>query len=200
MKFRKLKGRYHYRKRFLTLNSNERDEISTYRKLAMLYYVMRHMKELTLEQHEAGMMLTARYCACIIEPDISLLSERINRTIDSFSESDCWIFFKFRKNDLNRLLNALQIPVVVTAETSNFSGEELLLACLYRLSNKTLHDISQVFGREYSQWGKAWRWFIRYIRNRFEGHMMDNLPYWQPTFDTYDNYLIDFYSNCIVNL
>ncbi len=54
--------------------------------------------------------------------------------------------------DLNRLLVALGIGLVETSDkTSNFTGEELLLACLYRLSNKTLHEVSQLFGRrEYS--------------------------------------------------
>ena len=119
-----------------------------------------------------------------MEPETSLCTERYNRNIESFSDSDCWIFFKFRKVDLHRLLQSLRIPNIVIAEGSKFNGEEVLLACLYRLSNKTLHDVSQVFGREYSQWGKAWRWFIRHIWTTFQGHMMDNLEYWQPLFDT----------------
>ena len=35
---------------------------------------------------------------------------RLDRTIDSFSESQCWNFFECRKGDLYRLLKELKFP------------------------------------------------------------------------------------------
>jgi hypothetical protein len=77
---------------------------------------------------------------------------RLNRTIESFHYSECWGMFRFRKWDLMRLKIALRIPDVVVYQGSKFTGEEVLLAGLYRLkSPENLCNITKTFGREYSQ-------------------------------------------------
>ena len=135
-------------------------------------------------QDLAGKVASVIYLVAGAEPEDDHGGwHRFNRTFDSFSESECWTLFRFKKQDLSRLLTALAIPEFVITETSKFSGEEVLLSSLYRLGNKTLNDVAILFGREYSQWGKAWRWFIAHIWEHYRAHMMNNLPYWQPIFE-----------------
>jgi hypothetical protein len=139
--------------------------------------------EICSSQHLAGIIGTILYLRDGAEPmDDHSGCSRYNHTFESFSENECYTYFRFKKTDLPRLLVALKIPKVVIAETSKFSCEEVLLSSLYRLNNKTLCDVANMFGREYSQWGKSWRWFICHIWDTFKDHMTDNLHYWQPIF------------------
>ncbi len=65
--------------------------------------------------------------AIALEPDVELepLIDR-KRTIESFSDPDCWNFLETRKEDLSRLQIALRIPARVTLMNgSSMSGEEL---------------------------------------------------------------------------
>ncbi len=87
--------------------------------------------------------------AIALEPDVELepLIDH-KRTIESFSDSDCWNFFETRKEDLSRIQIALRIPARVTLmNVSSMSGEELMLRGLYELvSGNDQHDIAVVFG------------------------------------------------------
>jgi hypothetical protein len=90
--------------------------------------------------------------------------------------------FGFRKQHINRLKRALRIPDHVVYQDSVFTGEEVLLAGLYRLrSPGDLHNVSKIFGREYCQWGKAFRWFVKHIYDNFSNRLQD-LSYWEPLF------------------
>ena len=75
------------------------------------------------------------------------------RTIDSFTNSDCWNFFETNKQDLYHLKRALRIPDKVIFENgSTMPGEEVMLRGLYELvSGEDQYNIAvNVFGRDQS--------------------------------------------------
>jgi hypothetical protein len=116
-----------------------------------------------------------------LEPDIPLEPcVDLQRTIQSFSDSECWNYFETRKEDLYRLLDCLQIPPEVRLENrSNMSGENVLLRGLYELvSGADQNEIVLVFGRDYSQQSRAFKWFINHIYDLFQDIVTDNLDWW----------------------
>jgi hypothetical protein len=86
--------------------------------------------------------------------------------INAFSESNCWVFFSFRREDLHRLKELLRIPSHVTfANGSTMSGEEAFLRFLYYLvSGEDHHSIAEnVFGRDHTQQSRAWTYMMYFI-------------------------------------
>ena len=65
-----------------------------------------------------------------------------------------------------------------------FSGEEFLLFSLCRLAYPSrLQDLADnYFGRDGTQWSRAFAWFLRHLLVNFQDLMMDNLDYWVPYF------------------
>ena len=92
---------------------------------------------------------------------------RMNRTIDSFSASDCYHFFRFTKQHLHELLGlfdfADQYCDIGRGELMML--EEVLLRGLYELvSGETQHKIAvNVFGRDHSSQSRAFSYFINYM-------------------------------------
>lgn len=109
----------------------------------------------------------------------------MNRTIASFCPEECDRLFRFKKAELPRLLAVLQMPDTVRTDNAcRFTSEEVLLFSLCRLATPgRMEDISRAhFGRDYSQWGRAFRWFLRHVKSTFQGRMTNNLVYWEPMF------------------
>ena len=53
-----------------------------------------------------------------------------NRLVDSFTEEECWNYFRFRKEQMRVLSNSLDIPVILICENGlSAPGEHAL--CLY---------------------------------------------------------------------
>jgi hypothetical protein len=117
--------------------------------------------------------------AAAVEPDHNEANcMNKHRNIESFSESNCWNFFETRKEDLYRLLKAIQMPETVILENgSKMPGEEVMLRGLYELvSGNDKHEIAEnVFGRDYSQQSRAFKWFINHIYYNFSDLVTDNL-------------------------
>ena len=85
------------------------------------------------------------------------------RTIDSFSESDCSILFKFLRDDLKVLLRLLRIPATMIFDNrSRMPGEEVYLGGLYELINGATKRVVSltVFGRDWSAQSRAFKCFI----------------------------------------
>jgi len=82
---------------------------------------------------------------------------RYDRTIQSFSASDCKLMFEFKEVDLLRLLPLLCLPDECTFDNrSKMSGEEVFLMGLYELvSGANKHGIARVFGRDWSAQSRA---------------------------------------------
>src|SRR5690606_37009326 len=62
-------------------------------------------------------------------------------------------------------------------------GEEVFISALYRLAypNKLEYLVS-MFGREISQWSRAFNWFLKHVYTTFADLLLDNLQYWVPQF------------------
>ena len=81
----------------------------------------------TIERYRRYAKIELRnYFNIVLEPDILIEGPiRRDRTLESFSESDCWNFFEYRKCDLPRVLRCLRIPEWIILEKK--SGFNLLL-------------------------------------------------------------------------
>ncbi|CAH3027188.1 unnamed protein product [Porites evermanni] len=80
-------------------------------------------------------------------PEPRLLGPRLN--MEDISEIDCEQMFRFQKQDMDRLLEALQIPDSYTShQGSVFTGMESLMILLRRLSYPNRWcDLVPIFGR-----------------------------------------------------
>ncbi len=141
------------RKRFMAITSNERQKFRQLLKgfihVGLRVQNHRLSEQCRIQGQNFCLLLLIALLANALEPDVELepLIDR-KRTIESFSDSDCWNFFETRKEDLPRLQIALRIPARVTLMNgSSMSGKELMLRGLYELvSGNDQHDIAVVFG------------------------------------------------------
>ena len=111
-----------------------------------------------------------------------------SRTIDSFSEQQCWSYFRCRKGDLYRLKTAFRIPALVHAENGSvFTGEEVLLFSLYRYSDVSTiqKQCEHIFGRENTQFSRAFKWFNQHMLDEFTFLLVDNFRFWHPYFPAF---------------
>lgn len=110
----------------------------------------------------------------------------ISRTIDSFTECECWIKFRTKKQDLHRLRRAFRFDYdnIRSDNGCKFTGEEILLIGLRRFSSsddleKSFH---QDFGREYSQISRAFSIYVRHMLHHHLYLLTNNLAYWKRYF------------------
>lgn len=102
------------------------------------------------------------------------------RTIESFSEFECYRRFRFRKDDLPQVFRLLNFPNEVTFDNgSKLSGVEVFLFSLNRFtSHCCLEDLVGVFGKEYTLWVRAFHWFCSFMYQRW-GYLLKNmLHFW----------------------
>ena len=170
-----------YRSRHLAITSHEQVESRRVRKY-LLYCLALGKKHPKLKK--LFNFFTIRYLSLhfrVPEP----ISKPIRRivTLDSFSPSQCYIFFKFRKSDLSLLLNLLRFDAEEEMKLSNngsMSGEEIFLRGLYELCTGANQQImcETLFGREQSQQSRAFSKFINHIFDNFAHLLKSSLPWW----------------------
>lgn len=127
-----------YRRRHQRITSHEQVQSKELKLLILAMMAKLKLCDDMIEQQriEVGLkLLIARYLQLVIEPaQILEPPPRFDRSIESFSSSNCRLFFAFSKTDLSRLLHLLQIPAsVVFDNRAKMSGEEVLLRGLYEL-------------------------------------------------------------------
>jgi len=101
-----------------------------------------------------------------------------DRTIDSFTASDCKVFFQFRKSELKRSLPLLKFDDVCKFNNKNImGGEEVFLRGLYELvTTETMHSIAiNAFGRDWSAQSRAFDYYINHIYDTFKHLVTDKL-------------------------
>ena len=149
------------RKRFLALTSNEAVQLRFYEK-QLTKLIMR------LRNHRISSELKAKgiiIANILLNEMLSLANVSIEplidqqRTIESFTASECWNFFETRKEDLERLLLNLRFPEkCILQNGSTMPGEEVMLRGLYELvSGADQHDIVPIFGRDQTQQSRAFK-------------------------------------------
>lgn len=176
-----------YRRRFSSLTSQEQVKLRKLRKIWLCVLIKLKTQYLVEEIRNRLLLVlklvTVRYLHIIVDPDYVPLERplRTNRTIESFSSSDCYIFFQFSKPDLTRSINLLRFPDEITFDNgAKFCGEEVFLRGLYELvSGETKYKIAvNVFGRCYTEQSRAFRWFIKYMYGRYKCLVYQNLSWW----------------------
>jgi hypothetical protein len=115
-KQRKAGRKLSVKNRFLSLTGNERIISNKLLKCAQILTLKINNINLSLIDRNAAInvlkQLLLIYIYINIDPDIRVLARpSLNRTIESFSESDCWNFFETKKTDLHRLLAVLKFPI-----------------------------------------------------------------------------------------
>jgi hypothetical protein len=113
----------------------------------------------------------------------------VARTIDSFSEQQCWSRFRTRKPDVTRLFAALgfdQLGTVRLGNKCSYSAEEIFLFGMNRLVYPgRLDDLCDIYGREYSQWSRGFTFFINYMMTNWGWLVTGNLQYWANHFSAF---------------
>ena len=110
----------------------------------------------------------------------------LRRTIDSFSDEEIPVYFRFRsKEQLHRLMRGFQIPMQVKLpKTGNvFEGEELLLIGLYRLHRPTTLSeggFKLIFGMGHTAVSMAFNAFLDFIVDKWSYIITDNMDFWLP--------------------
>ena len=110
MKLKLVARRLSLRKRFLALNSAERGRINVLKELLLHLSNVVNREDTRKEHKLLGKLLGQIVLATIIEISVEpgdILNK--HRTIESFSESECWNFFETRKSDLYRLCMVLKL-------------------------------------------------------------------------------------------
>ena len=102
-------------------------------------------------------------------------TKHVSKTFNDFSEQDCWVRFKTRKQDLPRLLKAFKLDggKYVADNGSKFTGEEILMIGLHRYCcvGSLYVSMSKVFDLDFSRLSRAFSIFnehmLRYNKHGF---------------------------------
>ena len=187
LKLRKSARKLYYRHRHLALSSNDLIKSNRIKKFLQYLMIILGSKQLTAEKRaklqRCFRILAALYLNIVVEPERSLEPLiRRDRTIDSFSFSECFINFRFGRAELTRLFTALKFPEwVYFSNRSKMKGEEVFLRGLYELvtGENQYRTSVYVFGREGTAQSRAFAAFIRHIYNNYHHLVHDNLLWWK---------------------
>ena len=102
------------------------------------------------------------------------------RTISSFSPSQCNTEFRFLSAHLELLVSLLKFPdECILNNGIKMRGEEVLLRGLYELaSGEMKHKVASHFGRDGTAQSRAFLYFINHIYDNFKHLVTDNLSWW----------------------
>jgi len=112
--------------------------------------------------------------------DMSNDRSHVRRTLDSFSESECYISFRFTKSDILRLMRCFHVPDDVwigrdRSKALHFRGDEIFPFFLHRLAYPNrLSEMAKEWGRDYSAWSKAFKWMVLFFAKRWH-HLLTDL-------------------------
>ena len=186
IRLKRVSGDLAYRKRYLRLTANEQVEIERLKRLTVLIQIK--LKQINISKRRKFDLLSlqtivsTQYFRVLMEDGAPLERPiRLNRTIDSFSDSNCNIFFRFLKEYLRELLRLLRFPAVIRFDNrSKMTGEEVFLRGLYELcSDESKHKISNnVFERDWTAQSRAFTKFIDHIYDNFHQLVHYNLAWW----------------------
>ena len=190
-----------YRMRHRCLNSHEQVKSRRLKKVLLILMTLLTIGTAVTTSNNGGistskimgikvifMICVVNYLRVVIDPqeedeeDDTDPIPRLNKRIESFSHSDCKIFFRFNKVDLYMLMELLRIPnIVVLPDRRRITGEEAFLRGLYELaSGENQFKISRnVFGGDASLQSRAMSWFIHHIHQNFHHLVEDNLEWWK---------------------
>ena len=111
------------------------------------------------------------------------------RGIASFSDEECWNYFRFRKSDLPELFRLLQVPAVMKIIGNHggyVTGEYATLYMMYRLHYPCkLISSSQSWGRDYSSLSRVFNTALSYHHDLHARKVLANISWYSDRFDMY---------------
>ena len=113
-------------------------------------------------------MRTAINSYFIVDIPNELVFQRKARTFASFSHFECYRRFRLRKTHLQLVFGLLQFPTEFKLDNrSKLTGEEVFMVGLNRFTScGFLADLVEVYGRDHTQWSRAFHWFIHFMISR----------------------------------
>jgi hypothetical protein len=116
--------------------------------------------------------------------------KRTNRRINDWAhrQHECEGMFRFPFKHLRRLFDTFLLPEMCVLENGSvYYAEEVFLLSLFRMSFPTrLVTIARTeFGRENTQVGRAFKFFINHMYGHFADLLFNNLPWWSTYFDLF---------------
>lgn len=105
-----------------------------------------------------------------------------HRTIDSFNESQCYRIFRCTNEELHRWFDCMGFPDEVVLDNGvKLTGEEVFLFGLHRYGYPgRLEDLADAwYGREYTVWSRAFKWFNQFIVDNWLWKITDNMEFWK---------------------
>ena len=108
-----------------------------------------------------------------------------NRLINSFTDEECWNHLRFRRAEFSELFVLCEFPaVVVCSNGTTCPGEHAFCLILYRISYPSRSiELQDVFGRDYSQLPRIFKWSIDFMYTKHKHKVMGNLPWYSDRFD-----------------
>jgi len=115
-----------------------------------------------------------------------------NRDLDSFTPTECWQYFRFRKHDILYLVNQLQIPATLTIKGGRngcVSGMYAFLYMSYRLRYPAILDDldhTRVWGRDYSESSRIFNTMLDWMYLNHKGKVIGNIAWYDDRFEQYN--------------
>jgi hypothetical protein len=80
-----------------------------------------------------------------------------------------------------RVKDVLDVPnQIKITNNSIFTGEEVMLFSINRLtSSAKLSELADVYGKETSQWSRAFNWFVDFVLEKFKYTISGHWKYWR---------------------
>jgi hypothetical protein len=159
-------------------------------RLRIMFY-MSINQEIPIDLFELLRAVMTQYTHLTVTDEIPQRIRKVHVpvTIESFTSSECWIRFVTRKQDLYRILDCLNLRNKNNIRMDNgskFTGEEIMLFSLNHFVSPTkLAEMVTIYGKDWSQWDRAFNWFVGYMIDNFGFLLLDNLAYWQPQFSNF---------------
>lgn len=181
---RKVARKLSYRSRHLSMSSNDQVMCRKLKEVILYLCLLKKYKPpLTEQQDKVLKLFGAYYLSIIVDPGGHYIScpKSRDRNINSFTETECRINFRFTKEHLNILIKLLRFPDMIKLDNGIImAGEEVFIRGLYEfVSGDNQEQISaNVFGREFSAQSRAFKYFINHIYSTFEHLVHDNLDWW----------------------
>jgi hypothetical protein len=188
-KFKKYIKDLAYSKRHKGLTSNDIVKARQLRKAIIVLALVKKVKALSKERKKkikkVLQLLLAVYLSVLVESPSPVDPPKPKiprRTIDSFTEADSRINFRYSKADMRKILTLLKFPEKVAFKSSRhfISGEEVLLRGLYELaSGENQHKIAaNVFGKDQPFQSRAFKTFIEFVYAEHSHLLSNNLDWW----------------------
>ena len=112
-----------------------------------------------------------------------------NRTIASFTTTECWRDLRFENSHLPELFTLLRFPGFVELDNGTLVPSEYAFCFfLYRIHYpSTLAMLQTPFGREYSQLSRIFNAAVILMDDQHRHKVMGNLAWYSRRFDMYSN-------------